>query len=312
MGEIHGVDLPGFRQAVVAVVHQLVVWLGLPPIEAGEEVDHVRVSLEHGHGVVTSAVHPSATRIRPHIRSAPRGLARGLVSPGHHDFPGRSAQRIGGLGSEPFGPQWVVVLVSIFLIRLRDDAAQALLLLSLGEHEGVLRSRPLLKGGEVEPVRRPVLMHVVDGMAGRQMPVRIPLLDQSPGGVRPPVVPVLIEIVAEVPGDVREGAESRNGIADESMLVRASRRGVNAAVVHVQDERKDHVPIAGKAKCALELLPIGHLKPAVVEARMIDVLGHAKFGEGVEHSATKTESVALPGTSEEVKVAHALSRSATG
>ena len=60
---------------------RLVVWLGVPPIEAGEEIDHVRVSLENGHGVVTSAVHPSATRIGPHIRSATRGLATGLVSP---------------------------------------------------------------------------------------------------------------------------------------------------------------------------------------------------------------------------------------
>ena len=197
-----------------------------------------------------------------------------------------------------------MILVSVFLIRLRDNAAQPSLLLALAKHEGVLRSRPLLKGCEVEPIRRPVLVHVVDGMAGRQMPVRIQFLDKGPSGARPLVVPVSIEIITEVPGYVREGAESRNGILDESMLVRASLRGMNAAVIHVQDQRKDHVPIAGKAKCPFDLLPIGHLKAAVVEAGMIDVLGRAKSGHGIEHSATQTKSVALPGTSEKVEVAH--------
>ena len=95
------------------------------------------------------------------------------------------------------------------------------------------------------------------------------------------------------------------------MLVRTSRRGMNAAVVHVQDERKDHVPIAGKAKRPLELLPIGHLKPAVVEAGMIDVLGRAEVGQGIEHAAANAHAVALAGTSEKVEAAHALSRSAT-
>jgi hypothetical protein len=46
----------------------------------------------------------------------------------------------------------------------------------------------------------------------------------------------LIEIITEVPGYVREGAESRNGIPDKSMLIRTSLRGMCAAVVHVQDQ----------------------------------------------------------------------------
>src|SRR5262245_52590739 len=35
--KIDGIDLPWLGQAVVAVVHQFIVWLGLPPIEGGEE-----------------------------------------------------------------------------------------------------------------------------------------------------------------------------------------------------------------------------------------------------------------------------------
>src|SRR5262245_33656735 len=37
---------------------------------------------------------------------------------------------------------------------------------------------------------------------------------------------------------------------------------------------------------------------------MIDVLGHAKNGHGIEHSATQTKSVALAGTAGNVKGAH--------
>ena len=108
-----------------------------------------------------------------------------------------------------------MVFVSVFLIRLWDDPAEALLLLSLGQHEGVLLSRPLLKRSEVEPVGGPVLMHVVDGMAGGQMPVGIPLLEQGAGGVRPAIVAVVIQIVAEIPCDVGESAETRDRIMDE-------------------------------------------------------------------------------------------------
>src|SRR4029077_8568029 len=103
--------------------------------------------------------------------------------------------------------------------------------------------------GEVEPVGGTILMRIVDGMAGGQAPGRIPLLDQGPSLVCPAVVAVPIEIVAEVPGDIRKGAETRDGVADEPMLVHTSRRRMNAAVVHVQDEREDHVVISGKAKC---------------------------------------------------------------
>src|ERR1022692_409998 len=103
-------------------------------------------------------------------------------------------------------------------------------------------------------------------MAGGQVLVRVPLLDQSSCGMRPGVVAVLIQIVAEVPGDVGKGSESCNCVLDEAVFVVTRGRGVNTAVIHIQHQRKYHVAISGEAKRTLELLPIGHLKAAIVES----------------------------------------------
>ena len=92
----------------------------------------------------------------------------------------------------------------------------------------------------------------------------------------------MIEIVTEVPGDVREGAEASDRIADEAMFVGASGRRMDAAIIHVEHERKDHVSIAGKANRAFELLPVRHLEPAVVEAGMENIVGRSQLGEEIE------------------------------
>ena len=131
--EIDGIDLAWLGEAVIAVRRQFVMRVGLPPVKAGEEIDHMSVPFEHCHGVIPTTVEPSTARVRPHVRSAPRGLTGGLVSTGHDDLPGRPAERVSRLRSGSFDPQWVVVLVPVLLIGLRDDPARAFLLLSLGE-----------------------------------------------------------------------------------------------------------------------------------------------------------------------------------
>jgi hypothetical protein len=73
--QIDGVALAWIGEAVVAVVRQLVVRVGLPSREAGEEIDHVTVAEEHGHLVVATAV-----EITPPM-SAPTLASRRTVYP---------------------------------------------------------------------------------------------------------------------------------------------------------------------------------------------------------------------------------------
>src|SRR5580704_3147154 len=127
-------------------------------------------------------------------------------------------------------------------------------------------------------------MHVVHRMAGSQVLVRIPLLDQSSGVVRPCIVAILIQIVTEVPGDVGERGESRDGVADKAALVWTRGSGMGTAVVHVQDEGENHIPVAGEAKSSLEFLPVGNLKAGIVESWMVNVV-----------RPSETTGVALPG-----------------
>src|SRR5882672_4484381 len=50
--KIDGVNLARLGQAIGALVHQFVMRLCLPPLETGEEINHVLVSLKHHHGVI--------------------------------------------------------------------------------------------------------------------------------------------------------------------------------------------------------------------------------------------------------------------
>ncbi len=68
-----------------------------------------------------------------------------------------------------------------------------------------------------------------------------------------------------------EDAKASNGILDEPILVFTAWRRASAPDVHVQNKRKDHIPISSKAKCPLEFLPVVDLKTGGVRSRMIDV-----------------------------------------
>src|SRR5580658_8388760 len=61
------VDLTRLGKAICAI-HDRVVRLRLPPLEAGEEVHHVLVSSAHHHGIVAAPVDPAAAGIGPDVR----------------------------------------------------------------------------------------------------------------------------------------------------------------------------------------------------------------------------------------------------
>src|SRR4029077_17633009 len=60
--KIDRVSLARFGQAIGAVVHKLIMRLGLPPLETCEEINHVLVSLEHHHRVISTPVDPASAR----------------------------------------------------------------------------------------------------------------------------------------------------------------------------------------------------------------------------------------------------------
>src|SRR6266700_3705711 len=49
--KIDSVNLARLGQAIGVLLHQFVMRLCLPPLETGEEINHVLVSLKHHHGV---------------------------------------------------------------------------------------------------------------------------------------------------------------------------------------------------------------------------------------------------------------------
>ena len=77
------------------MVHQFIVGFGFPPVEAGHEIDHARVTLQHGHSGVAAAVHPPAPGVRPYICAAAGGLSGRLIAASHDNLPSHAAQRVG-------------------------------------------------------------------------------------------------------------------------------------------------------------------------------------------------------------------------
>src|SRR5882672_6403842 len=89
--EINGVDLAKLGETKAAAAHEFIVRICFPPLETCEEVNHVGIALEHGHGVVAAAVYPAAASVGPHVCSTPGGFTGGLVTACHNDFPSRPA-----------------------------------------------------------------------------------------------------------------------------------------------------------------------------------------------------------------------------
>jgi hypothetical protein len=119
-----------------------------------------------------------------------------------------------------------VIFVAILLVRLRNNATGLILELSLPEHPGVLGSGPLLKRGEAEPLRRPVLVPIVHGMIGCQMMVRIRFVKKCPDFMGPVEIAVQTNVIAKIPGDIRISRKPVCCILEIAMLVRAIGSGM--------------------------------------------------------------------------------------
>src|SRR5262245_22523769 len=85
--KINGIDFPGSGQAISAWSNQLVMRLGLPPLEAGEEIDDVFIALEHDHRVVPTPINPTAAGIGPDVHPPPGTFASRPIGAGHRNVP---------------------------------------------------------------------------------------------------------------------------------------------------------------------------------------------------------------------------------
>ncbi len=104
------------------------------------------------------------------------------------------------------------------------------------------------------------------------MLVGIPLLEQRPGIVRPLVVAKALQIVTHVPCDVGERSEPSYSVADEPAFVLTAGVGMNMAVVHIENERNDHVLRTRVGEHPIPFLPIGQVEARIVEARMEKII----------------------------------------
>ncbi len=240
-------------------------------------------------------------RIRPYVRAAARALAGGAVGPGHRDVPGDPPQRLRRVARRRGRPGRVVVLVPVLLVGLRNDATRPELDLALPEHEGVLGARPVLDRREPEPGRRPVLVLAVRGVAGGQVLVGVAIVEEGARLVRPLLVPEAVQIVAEVPGDVGERGEPGNGISQVPALVLAARGRLGRMGRDVEDDRDDHVAIAGEPQHPFVLLPVGDVEAGEVQPGVVQALGRLRrpgperHGEaGAGHDGVPPEEVGVP------------------
>src|SRR5258708_8817105 len=83
----------------------------------------------------------------------------------------------------------------------------------------------------------------------------------------------MIEIVAKVPGEIGESTQPGNRVSDESALVSAKFRGVDWPVVHVENERNNHVSVSRILNDAIELLPVRAIKAAVIKSGVVRIFG---------------------------------------
>src|SRR4029077_15893777 len=93
--QIDGINLAGFGKAESALTDQLVMRFRLPPLKAGEKVDHMLIAFEHHHGVITPAIDPPAPGIWPDVRAPAAGLSGGSICPSHGDLPCHLPQGLG-------------------------------------------------------------------------------------------------------------------------------------------------------------------------------------------------------------------------
>src|SRR5438045_4290616 len=102
--------------------------------------------------------------------------------------------------------------------------------------------------------------------------IRIELDEKGAGVVGPGIVAEAFQVVAHVPSDVGECGETRYGVTQKAALVFAAGDGVNARIVHVQNDRNNDVAISGKAKHGFKSLPVIKVESGVVESGVQEVV----------------------------------------
>jgi hypothetical protein len=221
----------GLARQKLALAHQAPSW-GSVSHSVEALCDEVRPCAHNQRAFVivsgAASIHPiRSTGIRPDVRPAPSPSPRVVWYPtGDHRSPTpfrrkdvrgiRDPRRPLPTSGRNCGPRTPYSSFACGMI-----AAQALLLSALGEHETVSAAcaNHSWHEGEVEPLRRPVLVGVSVGMTWRSEDGGtdpLPLIS-VPVSCCPRLVPVEIEVVAEVPG--RRSRRHRSAairVADES------------------------------------------------------------------------------------------------
>ena len=120
-------------------------------------------------------------------------------------------------------------------------------------------------------------------MTGREVMVRIELNEKGAGVVGPGIVAKTFEVVAEVPGDVGEGGEASDGVTEEAALVLTGGDGVNARIIHVENDGDDDVAVASKTKHGFEAAPVGNVEARIIEVGMEKIMRIARGPSGKVH-----------------------------
>src|SRR5689334_3374768 len=105
-------------ETVCTFANKFIVRLGFPPFEAGKEVHHMGVALQHGHGFIATPIQPASATVGPNICSSTCTLASGLVCACHDNIPRDSPQYVSGFGIRSLRPHWVMVFVSVLFVCL--------------------------------------------------------------------------------------------------------------------------------------------------------------------------------------------------
>ena len=182
-----------------------------------------------------------------------------------------------------------MVFVTILLVGLRNDAVRLLLEFAGLEHKGMLIARPFLVGGETEPGGSTILVNGfgvddhIDGMTGGEVMVRIELHEEGASVVGPGIVAKTFEVVAEVPGNVGEGGEASDGVAEETALILTGGDGVNARIIHVENDGKMMTSRSRAKRSRIEAAPVGNVEARRIQVGMEKIMRIARGPSGKVH-----------------------------
>src|SRR5262245_48197789 len=79
---------------------------------------------------------------------------------------------------------------------------------------------------------------------------------------------------------------------------------MDAAVIHVEYEGEDDVPVASESQRTFEFLPVSHIEAAVIETWLEDIVVHTQLAYDIEQMPAETHAIALPGAANQVNVAN--------